>query len=524
MRQTTTIDEEVLKSVIKKNPNKNDTRIAEIYSDLKGIKYSDKIRRNVSRLITKIKSRVAYKSPEKSPSYTAAIVKDLQPSSTYFVTWAQANTPIDRNLWKNMKAYADHTNAEIIVLPGTYSISDSQYEKLPEVWAKEINPYLFAREEKLHKYLSIISDAHVLPTAERPLRGFEGVTGEDSSIVGHPRQHIESVATLPNSTDKFLMTTGAITVPNYRKARVGKKAKFNHVMGFLVIEIIDEDNFIPRHVSTTPDGNFIDLMFLVENGKVTRELDVEAFAMEVHLQLEDKEVLKSVYEFSKYLSPKRLVLHDLFNGTSVNPHIKSDFIEKVVRSEDGQDCVLSEINYMLDFLEDWKTVGEIHVIPSNHNDWLDRWVRNGSGSTDVKNIRIFNELQNILIDKKAEKGLIAWAIDDEFEGDGVITYGRNDSFKICGIEMNNHGDLGASGAKGTPETFRKLNTKIVSGDKHFLYTLDGACGIGIVAKKDHGYNKGLGKWVQSIGLVNRHGKFQHAIYKNGVFTNFQKYA
>ena len=182
----------------------------------------------------------------------------------------------------------------------------------------------------------------------------------------------------------------------------------------------------------------------------------------------------------------------------------------------GTNCVQTEIDYMLGWIKEWEKFGLV-VVPSNHNDWLDKWVRLGQGAKDIKNAFIFNKFRNTLFQEEAPKGLVAKVIDDVFSKT-VKTLHRNDSFKVKGYELNNHGDLGANGAKGTSTTFKKLNVKIVSGDKHFAYSLDGAHGVGISTVKNHGYNRGLSSWVQSHGVINGNGKFQHLLYSNNKFT------
>jgi hypothetical protein len=79
--------------------------------------------------------------------------------------------------------------------------------------------------------------------------------------------------------------------------------------------------------------------------------------------------------------------------------------------------------------------------------------------------------------------------------------------------------LGSNGAKGTANTFAKLNTPIVSGDKHYPYTIDNAHGVGLSSILDHKYNKGLSSWAQSNGIILSNGRFQHLLYFEGKFTN-----
>lgn len=521
-------DLSLITRLCKKYSNKGDnwrvSDLAQEYIKIKGIgdRNAETVRKRINNLIigrglkytTEVKSSKAYEMAQK---------KSIKKTSVYFVTYAQANTPIDKNLWQNMLSYAKTHSAEIVVIPGTYLNAHSEFANYEHGWHPGLLPYMHAKEDKLHNYLTIISDANVLPTAERPLRGFEGVTGEESSIIGHPRHHIEVVPTLPQSRDKFLMTTGAITVPNYRNARVGKKAKFHHVQGFLIVEVFDEEHFVFRHISATKDGSFQDLCYKVSKGKVSKKGKSDTIVLgDLHLKYRDEDMLKETRRLAKKLNVDNLVTHDIFDGYSINHHEARDLVSQAIKEKKGDNSLSLEIADMLAWIdswtknEDWRLV----IVPSNHNDWLDKWVRLQQGHKDIKNFELFIELQRILFNEEAPRGLVAYLIDKHFPINKVLTLGRHESFKRLGFELNNHGDLGSNGAKGTPNTFKKLNVKIVSGDKHFLYSLDGAHGVGISTHKDMGYNRGLSSWTKSHGVIHENGKYQHLIYVDGKFTNF----
>ena len=498
------------------------TELSKEYQKRKGLeeRNSETIRKNINNLIIRRGLKFSTKV-DKSKAYLKAKKKSLKRSKRYIVTYAQANTPIFEPLWENMLAYSESIGSEIIVIPGTYLNPHSEYANYKNGWHDSVVPYMHAKEDKLHDFLTIISDANVLPTAERPLRGFEGVTGEESSIVGHPRHHIEVVPTLPQSRDKYLMTTGAITVPNYRQARVGKKAKFHHVQGFLIVEVFDKENYVFRHVSATKDGSFQDLCYKVGNGKVLKNGKSDTIVLgDLHLRHADVNMLEETRVLARKLKVGNIVTHDIFDGQSINHHERKDLISQALKEKKGTNSLEKEVEQMLDWLENW-TDGEkwnIVIVPSNHNDWLDKWVRLQQGHGDIKNFDMFLNLQKVLFEEKAPNGLVAYLIDERFKSKKVITLGRHESFKRLGFELNNHGDLGSNGAKGTPTTFKKLNVKIVSGDKHFLYSLDGAHGVGISTHKDMGYNKGLSSWTKSHGIIHENGKFQHLIYVDGKFT------
>ena len=510
------IGKKVLLKLRKTLDNCSITELAKEYCDLKGVTYTDSYRRVVSRFLSKSSTN---KSITESDEFKLASKNKVDKNKdVFFITYAQNNTGIHDQLLDNMEALAKKYNASIIVNAGVYLNPNSRSNKSYDtIWHKRLLPYLASNDQKLHKYLRIITDANVLPTASEPLRGFEGITGEESSIIGHPRQHMTTVPTLPGQKGKIMFSTGAITKPNYRKARVGKKAEFNHSMGFLVVEVLDKNNFVARHVSAKPDGSFIDLNNKVEGGKISKTTFDTIVMGDTHLGHQDDVMLAEVKRLAKLTKVKHTVFHDIFDGHSVNNHIKDNFIEQALNSRKGLDCIEAEVGFMLGWLEQWLPFNPI-IVASNHDDRLDRWVKSFASKKDIKNAYILNEYTNILLNEQAPKGLINYEIDHHFNG-AIKTLGLNDSFKRKRFELALHGHIGANGSRGGVNSFRKLNTKIITAHSHSPSTKDGSYVVGITCHEDHGYNKGIGSWMKSIGVVNDFGKFQHLFYAdNGMFS------
>ena len=510
-------DHALIKKIFKANRDSNIKTIAEKYCVVVGMEYSENVRKRISQLINGLNLKNTTQDLSESKALRESKSRKVKKGKNFLITFAQANTPIYKKLWEGMKAYAKEMEAQIIVIPGTYQNPSSAHPEYQEGWHPDLTQYMYSGESKLNNYLSIISDANVLPTAQRPLMGFEGITGEESSIVGHPRQHHEVVPTLPSSRDKHMATTGSITIPNYRSSRTGKKAEFHHISGFLFVEVFDKNDFVMRHVSAKKDGKFQDLFYVVDGVSIDKSGSWDSFILgDLHIGNHDKAMLKETFKLIHKGDTRNVIMHDIFDGRAINHHEQKDFISQVLKTKKGE-TLQKELDEMVDWVNAHKDPKwQLINIPSNHNDWLDKWVRLRGGKNDLTNAFLYNEFQRVLFEEKAPNGLIAYYLDTHAKG--VVNLGREDSFKRLGFELNNHGDLGANGARGTAVTFKKLNVKIVSGDKHFMYTIDGAHGVGISTHKFMGYNRGLSSWTQSHGVVNSLGKFQHLMYVGGRFT------
>ena len=56
-----------------------------------------------------------------------------------------------------------------------------------------------------------------------------------------------------------MLTTGACTVKNYTDSKSGKKGEFHHTLGFVIVEIKDDETFFIRQVHGNP-SIFFDLL------------------------------------------------------------------------------------------------------------------------------------------------------------------------------------------------------------------------------------------------------------------------
>ncbi len=117
----------------------------------------------------------------------------------FIITWAQNNTPVHKKLLKNIEAYADFIDAEILVIAGRYKNPTSIWtnnNQNEEFWHKEVEPYLDANRQNVHKYVSIMSDIKVQPTAVNPMTGMQALSGINSCIFGSPKVQLEMIPVL----------------------------------------------------------------------------------------------------------------------------------------------------------------------------------------------------------------------------------------------------------------------------------------------------------------------------------------
>lgn len=472
--------------------------------------------------------------------------------SRFIITYAQNNTPIHERFFLNMKAYAKEIHADIHVIAGRYKNPTSIFsDKDFDTWHVDVLPFLDAARHDVHQYVSIMSDVKIQPTAVNPLTGLQGMSRENSCVFGHPKVQMEMIPVLESAKPKMMLTTGACTESNYTDSKAGKKGEFHHMLGFVIVEIHDDETYHMRQVTADDDGNFNDLYYNVKfEGKlepiifedlldkscwirshcgaqpyewvgesiITKNKEIEACILgDLHYGHHDPKLLKKTFKLMKKLTPKHVVLHDVFDGYSISHHTMKDPFVQYAMEVHGTNDLKKEIDEMMVGLKPFKKFENVVIVRSNHDDFLDRWLKNGDWKKQptYKNSPLYMEYSGILLRQYADnpgnvKGVIPELINREFPN--FITLGRRDSYRVLDWELGQHGDVGSNGSRGSLVQFRKLNTKIIVGHYHSPGRKDGALAVGTTTKLRVGYNDGPSSWAQSHVIIHKDGKAQHITF------------
>jgi hypothetical protein len=470
-----------------------------------------------------------------SEQYSEAKLRKINKSKKRFIiTWGQNNTPVHKGFYKNIEAYAKHIDADIHIILGRYKNPTSLSEDGGEdFWVEEVDKYKDANRHNVHKYLSILSDVKIQPTATNPMSGMAGVSGVNSCIFGSPKVQLETIPVLENTKPKMMLTTGAVTMMNYTDSKSGKKGEFHHTFGFCVVEIKDNEVFFVRQVTAdNKSGDFSDLYYRVENGKISNLKTISAIILgDIHYGHHDQKVINSTLKMLDRIKPDHVVLHDVFDGSSISHHEMNDPFIQYSKELTGRNDLGSEINHMLDGLKSFEKFKNVVVVRSNHDDFLDRWLKNQDWKKQptLRNSRLYMKFSDILLEQYEKNpskvvGVIPALIKQKYPK--FKTLGRSDTYKVKGFELSQHGDLGASGSRGSLQQFRRLNTKIVVGHYHSPGRKDGALAVGTSTKLRVGYNNGPSAWLQSHVIIHDSGKAQHILFTddksgNAQFTTFK---
>ena len=464
----------------------------------------------------------------------------------FLLTCAQNNTEVHEKLWENLKAMANHYNAEIFIARTVYNkfatASDmdkkliigshpTSKQKRDYHWDDRLTPYFYDDRLELAPGLVWCGETNIMPTAANPLTGFENYTGRASAIVPHPRIAMRSVSTHPSEGTKLLYTTGTLTLRNYIQRKAGQMAEFHHCYGALLVEVDAEGNWFCRQVNGDSDGVIHDWDVRVADGVVTTGNHIEAITWgDIHVAYGDPMAYNLAWGkggILDQLQPKYQFLHDLIDFRARNPHnIKRGLhLQAFVEHTLGHRSVNKEMHQTADFLQrTLRSFCETLVVDSNHDNFLVEWLaKTGDFRKDPTNAVYFLKAAHWLWSQtelfSKPPNMTYWAmknailsISPTLKKSWPLRFlNEDESFIICpeaggGIECGLHGHEKFNGARGGPRAFSKMGRKVNAGHVHSTGIWDGAYFSGIMGSLDQGYNDGLGSWSQSNILTYPNGK------------------
>lgn len=437
----------------------------------------------------------------------------------YIVTAAQNATPVHDEFWQSLLVAAKHLDAELIVIPLRYKNPTSDWtmsQENAEVWASEVEPYLYNQRKKLNPNLMLLGDVKVQPTAVSPVTGFEGLTGGESSIIGHTKVQLKVVPVPAGKLPKIVTTTGACTVPNYTDSKAGKLGKFHHSLAGIVIEVSGR-TFHMRQISADKNGHFTDLTKVYTPEGVVDAPPARGLVMgDTHARFICPKVEKATFGKNgmvELLNPEYLVWHDVLDGYSANPHHLGNPFISYAKAQSGFGDVRKEVEETIKFL-DKRTAGRKSVIvASNHDNFLERWVIRDDWKHNPNNAQFYLETALAML-KSTRMTPSGTQYGDPFKywigllskNPGLRCLGTDESFTLEGIECGMHGHLGPNGARGSVKNLSRLGSKVISGHGHTPAIEEGHFRTGTSTPLRLEYTNGPSSWLNSHVVVYASGK------------------
>lgn len=445
----------------------------------------------------------------------------------FILTSAQNETHVFMPFWKNLKVLAKHYDAQIMVARFRYNKSERQakQEKKDSVahnsdwYAKELDGFFSDERLKICEGLIWAGDMNILPTATDPLSGLDSFTGLDSCVFPHVKIALKSIAVSRGDPKKKNYTTGTVTIPNYIKRKAGQKAEFHHTYGALLVEIDDDGDFFCRQLNADSKGVICDLDIKAD-GKIKKNRPAVLGAGDIHARNIDPDVYKATWGkggLVDTLKPKNQFVGDVLDFDSRSHH--NDLFDNYRLHCSGGDCVESEVQETFDCIKGiLRDDIETHIKKGNHDEHMERWLREGNFKTDLTNAPFYLEAMAAKL-RAIKSGndtfdLLEWSFD-RIGGLDVKFIPRNTVVNIAGVDHGPHGDAGANGSRGSARNYSNLGRKTNIEHSHSAHIFNGCYQAGTSSLLYADFINGPSSWSHVHILTHDNGKRQMIETKNG---------
>ena len=424
----------------------------------------------------------------------------------YIITNMQFNARVNKGFLKNVLRFAEEHEVDHLltfVQNGSYRNEDEIDEEVLKAGFEVVD----------HKSLNgnlKMKDMKILAQQINPMTGMATKLSRDYSyIMPSAKIRYLSVANTSNKP-RALMTTGNITHPNYKlHTAQGRKAQEQHQYGFVYVEIKSNRIFSTYQVEATKNGNFY---YYDERYTSGRKTDAQPEAMvlgDLHFGDTNPKAYKHSLQVVEELNPKRVVLHDIFNGHSINPHEKGHLISSLRNLQERRDSLENELKAV--YKEVWKLSErfpeiDFLVAESNHDIFLERYIDGKEFVEHPQNfLHAINMIPQILEGKKPtlQIGLELFGkLPDNF------MFGREDvEYRVRGVELMYHGHRGVNGSRGSSASFDRFNLKMISAHEHSPKLFANGMTVGTLTHLKLPYTKGAGGWMHCNGILYADGKY-----------------
>ena len=434
----------------------------------------------------------------------------------YVVTTAQRGAEPNHQFLESLQTYCKQNKAQLIILPTNGRFPSSTKEDQEEVLDEYLtnNFKIVDYDLKLNNKLSI----RALPTKAQqmiPLTSWgRFVQYDNSAIMASPKLMQKCYANSVQGLPKILMSTGAITKPNYKDNSWGTKARLDHKYAAIIVEVKDKDDFHYRQLVSDNKGVFYDLGIKYDGKSQPQKESIDALVMgDVHVGLTDPKVIEATNRLIKELKPKAIIYHDLFDCYSVNHHHQDDLIIQAQKATNGKDSLEDEVRnvgeYLSDMVKQAPKYARHLIVKSNHNEALDRYLKEGRFIKDPTNLVFASKLMANAVSE--ERDNLEYAVE--------LAYGRipdrveflpaDRDYKIKGMQLSSHGHKGPKGSRGNVRNLETSFGKGMFGHFHSPEIFRDIWVVGTSTYLNLDYTKGFpSDWIQGHGIVHPNGKPQ----------------
>ncbi len=445
------------------------------------------------------------------------VLKQSLKMKKFVITTAVLGCKADINFLASIKTYCKQNNAELLLLVCADPASANNWV----VDAALKDEHFIIQDTRLNSNL-FLSNIKLSAKQINPITGLNRIGQRNGSFIfASPKQFLTLVPVSNIGLPHALMTTGAITKSRYKP--VGKRpqdrqylsertayiADHDHTIGGIIVEIEDDKIFHFRQIQADTKGHFIDFGIEYSPNGVKQYNPKVIVLGDYHSGQTDPIALNGSLQMIDKLRPQIIVLHDSFDGLSINHHEIGNTIVRAQRALHDQLSLENELTkYALDLEYLATKCEQIIEVRSNHHDFLDKYLNAGFYIKDPQNHLLALKLAIQLI---SGNNPLKWYIEEiaKIKNSKKIKWlSRDEDYKIAGIQVGGHGDQGANGGKGSLANSEASYGSCVTGHFHSPAIIRQAWQVGTLSLLRMNYNKGPSNWFHSNCLIYPNGMRQ----------------
>lgn len=441
----------------------------------------------------------------RAPRKAAQLREVIKKSKVFVITAAVEGGAVHKEFKKSLDIYCRKNNAELLIMPSGKSLQFMDPELADAHWVLE--------DTYLNSNIWLCS-MKIPSKCAQPTDKLKRIGQRDGSLIAaSPKQFLQFVAVGNERMAHAVMSTGAITVANYSsKGNVSATdyiADHDHVLGAIIVEIVDDSTYHFRQIQSDKKGVFYSLGVKYSPTGYKREAPVGMLWGDLHSGEVDPNAKKANFELMAETGVSTIYLGDAFSGISINHHEEHDKVKRAILASKNKMNLGQEIEELcneINQISSFPGVKKVVIVDSNHHDFLSKhYLAEGKYLDEPQNYFLAHELVVAMgkgwnplqyacekIYKLEHPKKIKWLKPDEDD-------------RIANVQMGAHGHRGANGSKGSKRTLEEAYGEAMHGHTHSPYIFRGIYCVGTTGVLRPGFNLGPSGWVHCSGNTYRNG-------------------
>ena len=497
-------------------------------------KFKEELRTNYKKELRNFVDRTIW-----SPQRISQTRRVLSKTRTIFCTSAVAGSEVHEGFYGAIQSFCHHRNAELVVFP-----INGELNELDDRFIDASVHVAFGDVSLTPRFM--LSSIKIRGNQIDPSTSIHrSVPPGVSTVYGATKQRMTVRPASKEVKDPpYAIGTGCVTLPHYVKRpsrdrkgnvvhefsntedRLNYIATKNHMVGGVIVEVDSDGTVFTRVVQAYEDGSFADRNVVYCHNKIEEDIAPAAIILgDLHTAQNEEQITDAFILEARKLRIKTAIIHDIFDGFTINHHQQENMIRKsqIINSTVTHN-LRQELIQLSEFIEKrlLPVFDNIIIVKSNHDNWLDEYIRNLMFKFDPQNLKIGLQLALVMHDNKnplehfVKAYLAAEKVKPEFINQ-IKFLDEGQDYIISGVNVGHHGHRAANGARGSMRGLEQALPVAFTGNIHTPEIFARHHRVGCLARRDMDYASGspATSWMYTSGLLHEGGGQQLITYVNG---------